>query len=1072
MRNLFTFLLVVFLFTTVNAQFQRIKDINPGTSAGNPAEMIVHNGTIFFKATNGTAGLELWKSDGSEAGTVMVKDIKSGTSGSSPTEFFVYNNQLYFSAVETSGSTEFKSDGTEAGTVNLGLNKNIFKPVEMGGKMYFINSTASNALSIFTGTTYEAATNSTTETANVVGAVYTDLGDKLLLYMGYSADQPTIGRELYMYDPAVGLYSLVKDVVTGVENSSITNLTTIASNAFFTSSGILWETSGTEASTTIVASAATAAITGITSLFAWKRNLYFEGDDGTGDQLWMYNPTAKTVTKISNITGTNPDHDPSDFAEYGNYLYYSAKDGNDANKHLWRTNGTTTTQLDESISAIDDIVVYNHTLCMEGNESTAYGNELYMYTLTKKVVFRITDGISPIEGVTVKLSTYDAVTTNASGEAIFEYVEKDENLSYTTYKNGYLTINGSILNTYTDKDIQLTMRKLVIADINLVKDINAGAAGNSNPAEMIVHNGTIFFKATNGTAGVELWKSDGSEAGTVMVKDIKSGTSGSSPTEFFVYNNQLYFSAVETTGNTEFKSDGTEAGTVNLGLSKNIFKPVELGGKVYFINSTASNALSVFTGTTFEAATNSTSETANVLGAVYTALGDKLLLYMSYSADQPTIGRELYMYDPAVGLYSLVKDVVTGTGTDHGVVANLTTVGTKAYFTSNGLLWETNGTDAGTTKVAAATTASITGVTSLFAANENLYFEGDDGTGDQLWVLNTATGAVTKISNVSGTNTDHDPSDYVVYGKYVYYSAKDGFDTNKHLWRANGTITEQLDEIIIDVDDIVVMNHTLYFEGEKVDVTGNELFKFYVGEKQNVQFTVTDGAAPLANATIALTGYTSVTTNQNGVANIAGVSPADNIPYTITLNDYNAVNGTVTVSTTDVSVTKSLELITYSVKFVVTDGTSPLSSATVQLTGYDVVTTNTSGEAIINQVVPATDIQYTISLTGYQNATGTVTLTNADVFKDVVLTIINSLESDVESQFQVYPVPASDVIYVEFKEAVQATLTLRDVSGRTIETVKTHQSLVEFNVAHLAKGIYLLDVQSDNQRFAKKLVIQ
>ena len=59
----------------------------------------------------------------------------------------------------------------------------------------------------------------------------------------------------------------------------------------------------------------------------------------------------------------------------------------------------------------------------------------------------------------------------------------------------------------------------------MVKDINPG--GSSQPTELIAVGDTLFFRADDGTHGRELWKSDGTEAGTVMVKDIVPGTGSS-----------------------------------------------------------------------------------------------------------------------------------------------------------------------------------------------------------------------------------------------------------------------------------------------------------------------------------------------------------------------------------------------------------------------------------------------------------------------------------------------------------------------------------------------------------------
>ena len=58
-----------------------------------------------------------------------------------------------------------------------------------------------------------------------------------------------------------------------------------------------------------------------------------------------------------------------------------------------------------------------------------------------------------------------------------------------------------------------------------VKDINTGAS-NSYPDNLTNVNGTLFFQANDGSNGTELWKSDGTEAGTGMVRDIRSPGSG------------------------------------------------------------------------------------------------------------------------------------------------------------------------------------------------------------------------------------------------------------------------------------------------------------------------------------------------------------------------------------------------------------------------------------------------------------------------------------------------------------------------------------------------------------------
>jgi ELWxxDGT repeat protein len=95
-----------------------VKDIVPGPDSSNVTEIVNVNGTAFFRASHPDTGPELWKSDGTEAGTVLVKDITPGPAGSSPSGLISVGGTLFFAAFRSGIGTElWQSDGTEGGTV-------------------------------------------------------------------------------------------------------------------------------------------------------------------------------------------------------------------------------------------------------------------------------------------------------------------------------------------------------------------------------------------------------------------------------------------------------------------------------------------------------------------------------------------------------------------------------------------------------------------------------------------------------------------------------------------------------------------------------------------------------------------------------------------------------------------------------------------------------------------------------------------------------------------------------------------------------------------------------------------
>ena len=72
----------------------------------------------------------------------------------------------------------------------------------------------------------------------------------------------------------------------------------------------------------------------------------------------------------------------------------------------------------------------------------------------------------------------------------------------------------------------------------------------------------FIFANDDGVNGKELWISDGTTAGSHMIKDINPGSLSSTPNNMVVMNGKVYFGAMEaTTGNELWVTDGTEAGT-------------------------------------------------------------------------------------------------------------------------------------------------------------------------------------------------------------------------------------------------------------------------------------------------------------------------------------------------------------------------------------------------------------------------------------------------------------------------------------------------------------------------------
>ncbi|HEX8826106.1 MAG TPA: ELWxxDGT repeat protein [Archangium sp.] len=94
----------------------RVKDLGPESSVLTSKALV--GDTLFFALSEAEHGTELWKSDGTEAGTVLIKDIVPGPESSNPFSLRTVGRHIFFAATEPAHGTEmWRTDGTEAGTM-------------------------------------------------------------------------------------------------------------------------------------------------------------------------------------------------------------------------------------------------------------------------------------------------------------------------------------------------------------------------------------------------------------------------------------------------------------------------------------------------------------------------------------------------------------------------------------------------------------------------------------------------------------------------------------------------------------------------------------------------------------------------------------------------------------------------------------------------------------------------------------------------------------------------------------------------------------------------------------------
>lgn len=351
----------------------------------------------------------------------------------------------------------------------------------------------------------------------------------------------------------------------------------------------------------------------------------------------------------------------------------------------------------------------------------------------------------------------------------------------------------------------------------LVKDIRPGSESSTDnpPAKQpaLGVNGIYFFSADDGAHGKELWRSDGTADGTIMVKDIRPGSNASSPRNFVTLDGILYFTANDGQNGEElWRSDGTEAGTYMVrniapgsqssigGLSEIIV----MDSLVYFVADDAVHSYELWKSDGTEAGTAlvkdlKTGFIGSFPGGLTAWNG---VLYFSAEASIPGASlypRELYRSDGTEAGTYLVKWIGTGPlATTFGSYPDrFTPLGDQLFFIANDgyhgkELWVTDGTEQGTRMVkdlndSADASFDITVKDALFASNGKLLFTSTlSGNEVGLWSTDGSEAGTQAVYTFHYLVGFFKPSEFIHFNGYTYFQTRDNI-VGDGLWRTDGT---------------------------------------------------------------------------------------------------------------------------------------------------------------------------------------------------------------------------------------------------------------------------------------------
>ncbi|MEI6605501.1 MAG: ELWxxDGT repeat protein [Verrucomicrobiota bacterium] len=909
---------------------QLVKDIFAGnTAAGStPSYIRAVGSTVFFTADDGIHGNELWKSDGTADGTALVQDILPGIGGSFPSPVVVMGDSVYFTASTynasggvitnlwknhlTSGVTEMVKDiyaGTSSG--------DMLYPVEMNGWLYFTANDGTHGHELWKSDGTLANTALVKDIR--LGASASSMGPPVklngLLY--FVANDGTHGQEIWESNGLEGGTKIVKDINSNSNGSGIlsqyTQLVPMGDHLFFSandgSNGYqLWKTDGSDGGTVMVKNGSGGALSPQNLIAAGSRLYFTANTAANGNELWTSDGSAIGTYLVKDICPGFGSYTYSEFSVIGNTLLFRANDGVNGYE-LWKSDGTT-----EGTMMVKDIFPVSGNsdpagLCEAGGvvyfraSDGVHGTELWRTDGTSAHTVMVKDILS------VGASSSPSQFTAALGNAFF--VADDG-----VHGPQWWTSDGTATGTLMVKDFL----------------IGSGCSGVGN---LMAVGNRLYFTATDGTNS-GLWSSDGTAAGTMMLKVNTTST----PSNLTAVGASLYFTLsyqtsdtmpwyiypIVTTTTELWKSDGTVQGTVLVTSDQIMSDPYSYSAGPYmadFSNLTPVGNTLFFTEFKSNGSSSFNPSNGSTLWRLDATTGVAEIILTSWGNSNPyqqfpTIGSltamssTLYFQAPGTPdyysgtqIYALWKSDGTNVGTTlvkENIISflggsTMVTLGNELYFTGdNNALWQSDGTETGTLPMSGPFNNVPSGVTRVGGKQ---YFSGSDAThGAELWVSDGTDVGTFMVKDIHSGSAGSNPQSLTPVSGALYFLADDGIHGSE-IWKSDGTAagTLRLADItggpaFTSYGGMLAVGTQLFFTAA-TPAYGSELYVYDSSQgAPNIAVEQPAGTS-LSTGTISDFGSVLVGTNSPLTFTIKNTGTADLVLGTITKDGANAADFSV-----------------------------------------------------------------------------------------------------------------------------------------------------------------------------------